>query len=122
MSEEKQKTPAFVKFEATGELEPIEYNWIYMIHVCRETVTAGKKFVILPVEVPQTYKKQRYRLVGDDKESPRGLILRDQESSQRYYPYAPARFDVEELAAYAAARFNDMTETEIDEMVQRSMQ
>lgn len=72
-----------------------------------------REYVILPVDQTQDYKPQKTRLIKDDKKSPRGLIQRDAYARQRYYPYAAARFNAEELVAYAFARFNAATPDEL---------
>jgi hypothetical protein len=116
MNEEKHKVPAAVIWKNKGELLPVDYNWAHIMQVCKEALTTDREYVILPVEESQQYKPQRRRLVKDDKDSPRGLIQRDEYARKRYYPYAPARFDAEELVKYAAARFNAMSRDELERM------
>ena len=114
---DKMETPARVTFELTGELPPIELNWLHIMQTCKDGLDKNLKYVILPVEEPQDYKPQRRRLVTADKKSPRGLIQRNAKATQRYYPHAAARFDIEELGYYAAAQFNKMSKEELDAMI-----
>lgn len=114
--DEKIQTPAAVIWETTGELPPIEINWLHVMQVCTQGLTEGRKYVILPVEVSQDYKPQRRRLITDDKNSPRGLIQRDDKALQMYYPHAAARFDIGELGKYAAEQFNRMSREELQVM------
>lgn len=116
MSEEKQKLPAAVVWENEGKLPPVDYNWAHVMQVCKEALTTDREFVILPVEESLKYKPQRRRLTKDDKASPRGLIQRDDYARERYYPYAAARFNAEELLNYAAERFNALSRDELARM------
>lgn len=99
--------PPHIKYSQTGELEPIHYDWIHIFQVCKQTMDDGKEYVLLPVMIAQhTTKKQRTKLVPDDKNSPRGLIIREgnntfEQLRETNYPYEIARFEVEELALYA---------------------
>ncbi len=118
MTEEKQKVPAAVVWDNTKELVPVEFNWAHVMQVCQHALTEEREYVILPVEESQDYKPHRRRLIKDDKESPKGLIQRDRYARERYYPYAPARFNAEELAKYAAKRFNAMSRDDIERMAE----
>lgn len=112
----KKAVPALIKFMNTGELPPIEWNWIHIMQVCREALTTDREFVILPIEETQDFKPQRRRLIKEDRESPKGYIQRDPYARERYYPYAAARFDAEELIHYAAARFNDLSAADLERL------
>lgn len=114
---DKMETPAAVTFELTGELPPVEINWLHIMQTCKDGLDKKQKYVILPVEEKQDYKPQRRRLTTADKKSPRGLIQRDPKATKMYYPYAAARFDIEELGYYAAQQFNKMSKEELDAMV-----
>lgn len=114
--EEKIQTPAAIIWETTGELPPIEINWLHIMQVCTKGLTEGQKYVILPVDVSQDYKPQRRRLITDDKNSPRGLIQRDSKALRMYYPWSAARFDIGELGKYAAERFNTLSREELEVM------
>ena len=116
MAEQKLQTPAAIIFQTTGELPPIEINWLYIMQICKDGLTEGQKYVILPVEESQDYKPQRRRLINDDKKSPRGLIQRNSKATSMYYPYAAARFDIEELGYYAAERFNSISPADLQRM------
>ncbi len=113
---EKIKIPAGLRFQTEGVLDPIEINWMHVMEVCRDGLTNGQLYVILPVEESQDYKPQRRRLITDDKASPRGLIQRDEKAKRMYYPYAAARFDINELGRYAADKFNTLSREEIARM------
>ena len=121
MTEKRKVHPGMI-WETTGELEPVEYNWLHIMNVCREGLTNDMKYVILPVEELQNYKPQRRRLIKDDKNSPRGLIQRDDTATERYYPYAAARFDINELNSYAADRFNNLPREELERMAEEALQ
>ena len=44
-----------------------------------------------------------------EKGAPNGPIIRDEQRVvEKYYPYAAVRFKVEELAVFAAKKFNEM--------------
>ena len=107
-----------MRFQIDGSLEPIEINWLHIMKVCKNGLTGGHLYVILPVEESQDYKPQRRRLITDDKTSPRGLIQRDNKALRMYYPYCAARFDIEELAKYAAERFNSMSRDDLERMAE----
>lgn len=78
---------------------------------------AEKQYVILPILEKQNCKRNKARLIKEDKDSPVGLVLKtDQEALKRYYPYAAIRLDAEALSAYAAKRFNNLTEDELNRM------
>ena len=115
---DKKKIPPSILWETTGELATVEYNWLYIMETCRRGLTEGQKYVILPVEESQDFKPQRRRLIKDDKTSPRGLIQRDDKATRMYYPYASARFDIEELNQYAASCFNNMPRDELERMAE----
>ncbi len=112
----KQQVPAAILFKNSGELPPLEMNWLHIMEVCNRALTEELEYVILPVEETQDFKPQRRRLVKDDKASPRGLIQRDRYACERYYPYASARFDPRELADYAASHFNAMDPADLQRM------
>jgi len=113
----KKQVPAAVHFQTTGQLQPIDYNWLHILHVCREALQQEKQYVILPVEEKQNDKRNKMRLVKGDKNSPRGLVMKtDREALQRYYPYAAVRLDAEELSTYAAKRFNELDPAELERM------
>ena len=114
----KKPVPPAVLYKNSGELPPVEYNWPHIMQVCRDALTRELEYVILPVEELQDFKPQRRRLVKGDKESPRGLIQRDRYAKERYWPYASARFDVDELLSYAAAQFNALAPAELERMAQ----
>ena len=114
---DKMETPAAVLFELNGELPPVEINWLHIMQTCKDGLDKKQKYVILPVEEKQDYKPQRRRLITADKKSPRGLIQRNDKATRMYYPYAAARFDIEELGYYAAEQFNKMSKEELDQMV-----
>ena len=114
---EKLETPAAVTFELTGELPPVELNWLHIMQTCKDGLDKNLKYVILPVEEAQDYKPQRRRLVTTDKKSPRGLIQRNDKATKMYYPHAAARFDIEELGYYAAEQFNKMSKEDLDKMI-----
>jgi hypothetical protein len=116
MAEQKLQLPAGIMFQTTGELPPIEINWLHIMQVCKDGLTNKQKYVILPVEESQDYKPHRRRLITDDKKSPRGLIQRDSKALRMYYPYAAARFDIEELGSYAAERFNSISAADLQRM------
>ena len=116
MAENKLQTPAAIIFQTTGELPPVEINWLHIMQTCKDGLTQGAKYVILPVEVSQDYKPQRRRLITDDKKSPRGLIQRNSKALRMYYPHAAARFDIEELGSYAAERFNSISAADLQRM------
>ncbi len=118
MATGKIKISAGMRFQIDGVLEPIEINWLHIMEVCKNGLTAGQLYVILPVEESQDYKPQRRRLITDDKKSPRGLIQRDSKALRMYYPYCAARFDIEELAKYAAERFNSMSRADLERMAE----
>ena len=112
----KQPVPAAISFAVNGELPPVEYNWVHVMKVCQEALTRDLDYVILPVEELQTFKPHRRRIVKEDKTSPKGLIQRDDYAKQRYYPYAAARFDAEELIRYAVQRFGSMSSDDVELM------
>ena len=118
MANNKIKISAAMRFQIDGSLEPIEINWLHIMEVCKNGLTEGQLYVILPVEESQDYKPQRRRLITDDKTSPRGLIQRDNKAIRLYYPYAAARFDIKELAKYAAERFNSMSRDDLERMAE----
>ena len=117
MTEQKLQAPAGVIFETTGELPPVEINWLHIMQTCKSGLDKKQKYVILPVEETQDYKPQRRRLITADKKSPRGLIQRNEKAVKMYYPYAAARFDIEELGYYAAEQFNNMSREDLASMV-----
>jgi hypothetical protein len=81
-------------------------------------LTQDRAYVILPIREEQSVKKNKARLLKEDKTSPKGLILKtDRYALERYYPYAPARFDSIELGNYCATRFNAMSPDELERMV-----
>lgn len=107
----KQKTPPALVYEQTGKLEPIQYDFGHLVTTCRSACEQDLDHVILPVMEEQTTKKNKVRLVKEDKESPLGLVLkRDATALKKYYPYAAARFDVEELLKWAVKAFEDQIE------------
>jgi hypothetical protein len=113
-----EKIPAVVHYQTTGELHEIDYNWLHLLQTCQEALTQDRDYVILPIREEQSVKRNRARLLKEDKTSPKGLILKtDQYAMERYYPYAPARFDATELGNYCASRFNDMSPDELERMV-----
>ncbi len=113
-----KQVPALVHYQATGELKEIEYNWLHLLQTCQEALTQNRDYVILPIREEQSIKRNRARLLKEDKASPKGLILKtDQYALERYYPYAPARFNAEELGRYCATRFNAMSPDELERMV-----
>jgi hypothetical protein len=116
MEKQKLQIPAGMIFQTTGELPPIEINWLHIMQTCKDGLTQGAKYVILPVEVSQDYKPQRRRLITDDKKSPRGLIQRDSKATRMYYPHAAAKFDIEELGSYAAERFDSISAADLKRM------
>lgn len=115
---EKQQVHPAITYQVTGELPPIEYNWLHILHVCKKGVEDGQLYIILPVEEPQEYKPMKRRLVKEDKSSPHGLIQRDEKATKTYYPHASARFDINEMATYAAKNFNNMPREELERMAQ----
>jgi hypothetical protein len=113
-----EKIPAVVHYQTTGELQGIDYNWLHLLQTCQEALTQERDYVILPIREEQSVKRNRARLLKEDKASPKGLILKtDQYALERYYPYAPARFDAIELGNYCATRFNAMSPDELERMV-----
>jgi hypothetical protein len=118
MANNKIKITAAMRFQMNGVLDPIEINWLHIMEVCKNGLTEGQLYVILPVEESQDYKPQRRRLITDDKKSPRGLIQRDNKALRIYYPYAAARFDIVELGKYAAERFNSMSRADLERMAE----
>ncbi len=115
MSEKKPVPPAII-YKNTGVLPPVEFNWAHIMQVCRDALTRDLDYVILPVEELQDFKPQRRRLVKEDKASPKGLIQRDRYAKERYWPYASARFDAEELVRYAAEQFNALSAADLERM------
>ena len=113
---EKKEVPAAIKFKNTGELPPLEFDWVHIMNICREGLQLDAEYVILPVEELQQYKPQRRRLLKEDKSSPKGLIQRDRYAAERYWPYASAKFNAEELIRYAADKFNALSAAEIESM------
>ena len=118
---EKMKVPAAMVWQTTGELLPVDYDWLYIMEVCRRGLTEEQKYVILPVEESQDFKPQRRRLIKDDKESPRGRIQRDAKATNMYYPYASAQFDINELNEYAAKQFNSMPVEELQRLAEEAL-
>ena len=113
-----EKVPAVVHYQATGELQAIDYNWLHLLQTCQEALTQDRDYVILPIREEQSVKRNRARLLKEDKTSPKGLILKtDKYALERYYPYAPARFDAIDLGNYCATRFNSMSPDEFERMV-----
>jgi hypothetical protein len=113
-----EKIPALVHYQTTGELQAIDYNWLHLLQTSHDALTQDRSYVILPIREEQSVKKNRARLLKEDKTSPKGLILKtDQYALERYYPYAPARFDAIELGDYCATRFNAMSPDELERMV-----
>lgn len=113
-----EKIPAVVHYQTTGELQEVDYNWLHLLQTCQEALTQNRDYVILPIREEQSIKRNRARLLKEDKASPKGLILKtDQYALERYYPYAPARFDAIELGNYCATRFNAMSPDELERMV-----
>ena len=113
-----EKVPALVHYQATGKLQEITYNWLHLLQTCQEALTQKREYVILPIREEQSVKRNRARLFKEDKASPKGLILKtDKYALERYYPYAPARFNAEELGKYCASRFNAMSPDELERMV-----
>jgi hypothetical protein len=113
-----EKIPAIVHYQTTGELQEITYNWLHLLQTSQQALTQKRKYVILPIREEQSIKRQRARLIKEDKASPKGLILKtDRYALERYYPYAPARFNAEELGKYCATRFNAMSPDELERMV-----
>ena len=105
---------AAMHYRQTGELKPIQYNWVYLLHLCQEGLMADNKFVILQVQEEQTTKRNKAKILKE-KDAPLGLIIRDDAFSlERYYPYAPARFDIMELGKFAAKKFNEMTAADLE--------
>jgi hypothetical protein len=121
MNEDKQQVPAAVVWDNTKKLVPVEFNWAHIMQACQQALTGDKEYVILPVEESQDFKPHKRRLLKDDRESPKGIIQRDSYARERYYPYAPARFNAEELAKYAAKRFNSMSSDDIERMAEEFM-
>lgn len=103
----KYPLPPHIKYIQTGELDPIHYDWLHIVQVCQKTMEDEKQYVLLPVMIAQySSKKQRTRLVPEDKNSPRGLIMREgndtlDQLKESNYPYEIARFEVSELAIFA---------------------
>jgi len=118
---DKMKVPPAILWETTGELAPVDYDWLYIMEVCRRGLTENQKYVILPVEESQDYKPQRRRLIKDDKTSPRGLIQRDEKATNMYYPYASVQFDINELNSYAAEQFNNMPREELERLAEQAL-
>ena len=113
-----EKIPAVVHYQTTGELQEIDYNWLHLLQTCQEALTQERDYVILPIREEQSVKRNRARLLKEDKASPKGLILKtDQYALERYYPYAPARLDAIEHGNYCATRFNAMSPDELECMV-----
>jgi hypothetical protein len=121
MNEDKNSLPPSISWEMHGTLLPIEWDWVHIMEQCKIALTNERQYVILPFQENQNYIPQRSRLIKEDKTSPSGLIQRDHYALERYYPYACARFDAEELVRYAAKRFNDLTDEELTEMASKSI-
>ena len=111
---EKKPLPSYVKYIQNGELEPINYDWLHILQVCQQAIEEEKKYVVLPVMIAQgSSKKHRIKLVSNDKNSPRGLILRDgndilTELRDTNFPYEIARFDATELAMFSGNKITDL--------------
>jgi hypothetical protein len=118
---DKKPVPTAVLYKNNGDFPPIDFNWMHIMHICREALSTDHQYVILPVEEHQDYKPQRRLIIKGDKASPRGLIQRDRYARERYYPYASARFDAEELVKYAADQFNKLPPAEIERMVAEAL-
>ena len=114
---DKQPIPAPIHYQSTGELLPIDYNWVHLLNTCKAGIEQGKAYVILPVVEVFNTKKNKLRMIKEDKESPLGLVMKtDREAMEQYYPYAPVRFDIEQLAKYAAKKFGEASEEDIERM------
>lgn len=117
----KQPVPAAVKFQTSGKLEPINYDWTHILALCQEAVKTEKQYVVLPVELPYNVKKFKAKMVKE-KGAPRGPIIRDEQRVvEKYYPYAAVRFEVHELATFAAKKFNEVPIEELADMLSEDL-
>lgn len=105
----KEKIPAQITFENTGDLPDMFYDWPSIIADCREAILEGKKYVVAPIPEPVGTKKNKSRVDKEDKQSPLGLIKKE---IDHYYPFAAARFDAEEMVQWAVRRFVELPEEE----------
>ena len=98
-----------MKYEVTGELPEMFYDWPAIIADCREAILKEKTYVVAPVREEVGTKKNKARMDKKDKGSPLGLIMKE---IDHYYPFAAARFDPEEVVTWAAQRFLELSEEE----------
>lgn len=114
----KKEVPATVHFQQTGELHPLDYNWVHILKTSLDALSNDLKYVILPVMEKQFSKHNKLRLIKDDKTSPLGIVLKnDRTALKKYHPYAAIRMDAEELAKYAAEQFDKLDEQTINRML-----
>lgn len=84
----------------------LDYTKIFSLCMMKiqENTTKTKVIpIILPTQEPILTKKNRVRLVPDDRSSPMGVVIKEATSEAiRYAPKAVARFNAYEVASWAA--------------------
>lgn len=107
----------FVPNPGVMVLPEIPYDYNHVFAACLERLRAAKAakekvrdvLIVLPVRERQDTKKNAARIHPNDRTCPLGQIDRhDQYALERYYPYAPARFNCLELSKWLAGKIADI--------------
>jgi hypothetical protein len=115
----KKRVPATIIAESTGKLPSLTYDWIHILNVCSNAIKKDIEYVILPVmEFPST-KKNKAKIIKENN-APSGLIMKfDRTALEKYYPYAAAKFNANELLMFATKKFNEMTEEQVEQYLEK---